>query len=389
MQSISKKGVIGMFIINERKGKFSNFLRPSIVVVIGAILLSFLQTILLTLSFSLNFTLGGDLVILSLLFLFISQVGGFLITYFILIPLMEIKGVKRNHLTLYNLKRTILFLCVLFAITIINNYIFVTIFTIFDLIPQSGYSGILLNATQLRNPLNIIIYYLPLTVGAPFFEELLYRRTLIPMLEKRGMASFTAVIASSIVFAFAHFPNDLINGNLYGGIIHCVGVFYISIVVGLIYVLTRNILFPIIIHSIVNFISFTGPIVITLENNILLRSYNITVFCIAGIGIGVLFYGIWRYFKRTKTDWVILLKTRSSNSIGKGLIGFISIGIASAFIPIIIEILSINLLILSADISLYSSVLLASYAIVNILFFLVGTRIRYEPNINIEKGGSL
>jgi membrane protease YdiL (CAAX protease family) len=377
-----------MFIINERKGKVTNFLRPSVVVALGAVLLSFLQSLLLMLSFSLNFTLGGDFVILSLIFAFISQVGGILITYFVLIPLMEIKSVNRNPLTLYNLKRTLLFLCVVFAITIINNYIFIIIFNFFDILPQSGYSSILLNATQLENPLNLIIYYLPLTVAAPVFEELLYRRTLIPMLERRGMGSFTAVITSSIVFAFAHFPNDLINGNLYGGIIHCVGVFYISIVVGLIYVLTRNILFPIVIHSIVNFISFTGPIVITLENNTLLLSYNIAVFCIAGIGIGVLFYGIWLYFKRTTTDWVILLKTRSSNGIRRGLIGFIIIGIGSAFIPIIIEIISVNILILSANLALYLSVLLASYAIVNILLFLVGTRIRYEPNINIEKGGS-
>ena len=235
----------------------------------------------------------------------------------------------------------------------------------------------------LTNPINVIIYYLPFVIGAPLFEELLYRRTIIPLLDKRGLAPFTTVLTSSIVFAIAHFPNDLINGNLYGGIMHCMGVFYISITIGFSYVITRNILFPILIHSAINFISFSGPLVITLGNEVLLLIYNTSIICIGITGISVLVYSVWRYFKRKSTDWVILLKRRSSQNIKSGLISFLIIGITSAFVPIMIEIISMNRLIQSNNISQYLTLLLGTYTVAVVLFFWLGTRAKFELNKKI------
>lgn len=369
-----------MFIINERTGKLTNFLAPSMIVAVGAILLSFIQNLIIAGLFIFNFTLGVDILIFSLLIIFLSQFSGILIVYFLVIPLVKIKDVKKEPFTSQNLIKPLLFLCSTFTVYIINNYIFIAVFNIFNLVPQSGYSGILLNSTHVRNPLNVIIYYLPLIIGAPVFEELLYRRILIPMLEKRGMAPFTAIVASSIVFAIVHLPNDLVNGNLYGGIIHCLGVFYISISLGIIYILTRNILFPIIIHSLVNFISFSGPLINTLENEILFLIYNIVVISIAIMGIGVIIYSVWRYFKRKSTDWVILLKKRSPHNLRPGLIVFLLIGIISAFIPIMIELISTKILIQSNKIFHYLTTLLSGYATVIILFLLLANRARFELN---------
>ncbi len=374
-----------MFIINEREGKLTNFLAPSMMVAVGAILLNFIQNIIFTVLLIFNFTLEMDILIFSLLITFLSQFAGILIIYFLVIPLMKIKEVKKQSFTSRNLFRTVLLICSTFTVNIINNYVFITIFDLFNLVPQSGYTGILLNASHLSNPLNVIIYYLPLTIGAPIFEELLYRRTIIPMLEKRGMAPFTAILTSSIVFAIAHFPNDLINGNLYGGIMHCLGVFYISISLGIVYIITRNILFPIIIHSFINFLSFSGPLINTLENEILLLSYNMLIISIAIMGIGILIYCVWQYFKRRSTDWVIILKKRSSQNIMLGLIVFLIIGSISAFIPIMIEVFSMNELIQSNNFPQYLTSLLASYATVVILFFWLGTRAKFAPSKKIER----
>lgn len=374
-----------MFIINEREGKLTNFLAPSMMVAVGAILLNFIQNIIFTVLLIFNFTLEMDILIFSLLITFLSQFAGILIIYFLVIPLMKIKEVKKQSFTSRNLFRTVLLICSTFTVNIINNYVFITIFDLFNLVPQSGYTGILLNASHLSNPLNVIIYYLPLTIGTPIFEELLYRRTIIPMLEKRGMAPFTAILTSSIVFAIAHFPNDLINGNLYGGIMHCLGVFYISISLGIVYIITRNILFPIIIHSFINFLSFSGPLINTLENEILLLSYNMLIISIAIMGIGILIYCVWQYFKRRSTDWVIILKKRSSQNIMLGLIVFLIIGSISAFIPIMIEVFSMNELIQSNNFPQYLTSLLASYATVVILFFWLGTRAKFAPSKKIER----
>lgn len=374
-----------MFIINEKEGKLTNFLAPLMVVALGAITLNFIQNIITSFLIIIDFSLGMDILIFSLLITFLSQFVGILIVYFLVIPLMKIKDVEKQSFTSRNLIRTLLLICSTFAVNIASNYFFTIIFDLFNILPQSGYSGVLLNASHLNNPLNVIIYYLPFVIGAPIFEELLYRRTIIPMLEKRGMSPFTSVLTSSIVFAIAHLPNDLVNGNLYGGIMHCFGVFYISISLGLIYIFTRNILFPIIIHSFVNFISFSGPLIITLENETLLFIYNIVVISIVIMGIGILIYCIWRYFKRRSTDWVIILKKRSSHNIMPGLIVFLIIGSMSAFIPIIIEVLSLNELIQSNNFSQYLTSLLVSYATVFVLFLWLGSRARFTPNKIIER----
>lgn len=374
-----------MFIIKERMGKLTNYLAPSMLVAIGALLLSFLQNLIITILLISNFSLEVDFLIFSLLIILFSQIAGILIVYFLVIPLMKIKEVKKYSFSSRNLFRTVLLICSTLTVSIISNYIFIFIFDFFNLVPQSGYSRFLLNDSHLTNPLNVVIYYLPLILGAPVFEELLYRRTLIPMLEKRGMAPFTAILSSSVVFTIAHFPNDLINGNLYGGIMHCMSVFYISISLGIIYTLTRNIIFPIILHSFVNFISFSGPLIDVLENEILFLIYNIVVISITIIGIGILIYSIWRYFKRSSTDWVILLRQRSNQKIAPGLIVFLIIGIIGAFIPIIIEEFSLKILIQSNNLSYYLTFLLASYTTVVILFFLLGTRARFDLNKGIER----
>jgi len=210
------------------------------------------------------------------------------------------------------------------------------------------------------------------------FEELLFRRTIIPMLEKRGMAPFTAIFTSSIIFAVAHLPNDIVNGNIYGGIMHSIGVFYISISLGISYTITRNILFPIIIHSFINFISFSSPLVNTIGNDVMLFIYTIFVICTVIIGVGILLYSIWRYFKRRTTDWVIILRNKSSLNTKPGIYGFIIIGIISAFIPITIELYSTNILVQSGKIVLYFTILLISYSLCVILFFWLGKQARFE-----------
>ena len=139
-----------MFIINEREGKLTNFLAPSMTVALGAILLNFIQSIITIFLIFLNFNLEVDILIFSLLITFLSQVGGILIVYFLMIPLMKVKDVQKQSWTSRNLVRTLLLICSTFAVSILSNYLFIFIFDLFNLIPQSGYSGILLNSSFLN-----------------------------------------------------------------------------------------------------------------------------------------------------------------------------------------------------------------------------------------------
>ena len=373
-----------MLIIYERIGKVTNFLAPAMVVAIGVMLLNLFKNLFVTFLIFINFVSTIDILILSLFISFLSQVVGVIIVYFLVIPLMKAKVIQKKPFTSRNLGRTVLVICFTFTLNIMSNYIFNFIFDFINLTPQSGYTNIFLNLSHLTNPLNIIIYYLPLTLGAPVFEEFLYRRTLIPMLEKRGMAPLTAILTSSIVFSIGHFPNDLINGNIFGGIMHCAAVFFISISLGIVYVLTRNIIFPIILHSFINFVSFSGPLLIVLGNELLLYSYNFAVLTIAVMGIGVLLYCFWRYFKRSSTDWVIILKERSIQKIIPGVIVFLMICTLSAFIPSIIDMLSVMELMRSNNYPQYLTSLLTSYIVAVFLFFWLGTRFRFTPIKKLE-----
>ena len=367
-----------MVIIKEKSGKFLNFFTASVVVGFGGLLLYFLITVISFIIIFSEFYLPFDYVITNLLIAFLSQVIGALIVYFILIPLFKAKKSKYHSLTLFNSLRTIFLICGTFTFITSINFGLLYVFRLFSLNPQSGYTSILLNAGHLANPLNILIYYLPLTVGAAVYEELIYRRLLIPLLEQRGMNTSPAILFSSLLFALAHLPDDLISANPTGTILHILAVFFIGISVGLIYVITRNVLYSMIIHGIINFISFSGPLVILVANSTLTLTYNIAYWVIFIVGIGILIFGLWQFLRKKKAEWVVILREKQTNPILLGSIGFLFIGTASLFIPLLIRTVVINLEIAVYSVLLYFIVLLICYGSVLVLIFWLGTRTNYE-----------
>ncbi|MFX1570601.1 MAG: lysostaphin resistance A-like protein, partial [Promethearchaeota archaeon] len=325
-----------------------------------------------------GFSLPFDYVITNLLIAFISQVIGALIVYFILIPLFKVKNSEYRNLTLFNSLRTIALICGTFTLITSINFGLLYIFSLFNLIPQSGYTSIILNAGHLANPLNIVIYYLPLTIGAAVYEELLYRRLLIPLLEQRGMSPSPTILTSSLLFALAHLPDDLISANPTGTIMHIIAVFFIGVSLGLIYIITRNILYPMLIHGIINFISFSGPLVRLVANGTLTLAYNISYWTIFISGIGLIIFGLWQFFKKKNSEWVLLIRVKPTNPILLGSIGFLVIGLVGIFIPLLIQTIVVNLEIAVFSVLLYFIVLLICYGSVLVLFIWLGTRTNYE-----------
>lgn len=370
-----------MVIIKEKNGKFLNFFKPLMVIGVGGMLLNFLSILISLIILLLGPSFSLDIIITNLIILLLAQIIGIFIVYFVIIPLFKAKSVEYHKLNFFNFLRTLLLICGTFTVIVSINLILYYLISVFHIVPQSGYSNILLNSGHLANPLNILIYYLPLTVGAPIYEELVYRRLLIPLLEKRGMQPFTAILSSSVLFAIAHLPSDLVNGNLAGGILHIIVVFFIGISLGLIYVVTRNVIFPIIIHGVLNFISFSSPIIILLGNNGLALIYNFIYWTIFIAGFGVLFYGLWQFFRKKEVEWVVFVRKKSSNKVLLGLIGFIIMGIVIVFIPLMLDFASISSGLVAYNVLLYFIIITISYAIFLIVFSWLGTRTRYESNI--------
>ncbi len=372
-----------LILIKERNGKFLNFFTASMVVGVGGLLLSFLPTLISFIMVLTDFYLLFDYAVTNLLILFLSQFIGIFIVYYVFIPLFKAKNSEFHPITILNSVRTVLLISGTFTLIVSINFILFFIFRVFNLSPQSGYTNILLSPEHLTNPLNILIYYLPLTIGAPIYEELVYRRLLVPLLEQRGMNPLTAILSSSLLFALAHLPDDLISGNLTGTIMHITAVFLIGFSSGLIYILTRNVFYSIIIHGILNFISFSGPLVTIIANSKLTLTYDFIYWTIFIVGFGVLFYALWQIFRKRDVEWVVLVRKKNTKPILYGFSGFIIIGLVSIFIPLGIQLIIVSLEIAVYNVFLYFITLIMSYGVAVILFLWLGTRTRYESKNNL------
>ncbi|MFX1536752.1 MAG: lysostaphin resistance A-like protein [Promethearchaeota archaeon] len=352
-------------LIKEKNETWLNFFTPALAVAVGAALFGFLNLVtVFVLPFAelvLPFEL--DIVTVSLLIMFLSQMIGAVIVFFVLIPFFKVKKVEYQTVTGFNFLRTILLACFTLAAGYLIGIVLVNIFSIFGLVPQSGYGGIFLTAEHIANPFIIVLYFAPLTVGAAIFEELVYRRMLIPLLEERGMAPFAAVVASSLIFAFGHLPNDLINGNLAGAVIHMWNVIVIGFILGLTYILTRNILFSMIIHGVLNFVSFAGPLIQVMENDGLMAVYGLILLLMLLVGIAVAIFAIWQYLRVSTADWVTLIKEKSTTNILPGLVGFLVIAAVLKLLPLFMEI--------------YISVLAYIFSNLGILLFVILLGIGY------------
>jgi membrane protease YdiL (CAAX protease family) len=221
------------------------------------------------------------------------------------------------------------------------------------------------------NLFSIIIWLIAGTLGVAIFLEYLYRRTLIPLLEKRGMSPFSAVITSSFAFALVNIPfnlgfqitilgesnllniylsrYDLLNSLLYSLNLF-ITAFLLGIACGIVYILTRNILFSIMIHC---FGLLPYYLMELFNNNIILISFLHFLIIVMNIsGLFIALYTLYSFFTPSyHTNWITILKKKSSVDINRGLVGFfiiflgivinivVFIGLLAEHAPIIVTLL--------------------------------------------------
>ncbi len=114
--------------------------------------------------------------------------------------------------------------------------------------------------TSLGDPVFIVLFFAVLTIGAPIWEELVFRRTLIPMFERRGVGQAWALVFSSLMFSLRHTPTDLFDGSLGFAISHFFSTLLGGLILGFLYLRTRNVFWPILLHSITNTVSGVAQI---------------------------------------------------------------------------------------------------------------------------------
>ncbi|MHA1227680.1 MAG: lysostaphin resistance A-like protein, partial [Candidatus Hodarchaeales archaeon] len=179
----------------------------------------------------------------------------------------------------------------------------------------SSYESIFPSITLLRDPLYYILFFGVLTFGASISEELIFRRSLIPFLERRGLGTFWVLMFTSILFSFIHVPADIMQGSLRWTIVHFMGTFIGGFALGYLYMLTREIVWPIILHSANN--AFSGLSIITYARYdlfgdfLLLPILAFWVLVFLAIGSGIIIYAFILFITKRHTVqpvWMKILK---------------------------------------------------------------------------------
>ncbi|TRO55089.1 CPBP family intramembrane metalloprotease, partial [Candidatus Bathyarchaeota archaeon] len=310
--------------IVERDEGFLNFLSPAILVMIGILVLSIGALSLVVLHYFVP-VLIPDQIMANVQINLVGQIIGIIIIFVVLIPLFKLKQVETQTPTISRTIKVLGIACLALTASMGLALALFFLLTAFGIPVDSSYTGFILGPEHLSNPWNLVLLFAFAVFGAAIYEELLFRRMLIPALELRGMAPTAAVIASSLGFSLIHVPNDLINGGFGFFVTHFITTFSTGLFLGFVYVFTRNVIYPMIIHGFINGIAFIELILISLDDFNLLLIYAgiLMVLILIGIIFGVLAL-VW-YFRDPPPRWVEISRIKSRIVLLPGFIGYLII----------------------------------------------------------------
>ncbi|MHA1984677.1 MAG: CPBP family glutamic-type intramembrane protease [Candidatus Hodarchaeales archaeon] len=231
----------------RKQASYGVFFLPLLIVLVFLFLREILGIIISVLLDSILIEPNQEFFIIMMLNIILILV--MLIIIFVLIKNRYLKLNQQIPNKNLGLRTTIIIYLASFALVYIFT-IFFALFTLNDL-PQSSYEAITLNSENLTL-INAFLLFALLVILAPIFEEFIFRRLFIPKLET-SFGTIGAVLISSITFGLVHTENDLINGDVSFAIIHFINAFILGLGLAIVYVTTRNIVYPIIFHGFNNF----------------------------------------------------------------------------------------------------------------------------------------
>ncbi|MHA2039387.1 MAG: CPBP family glutamic-type intramembrane protease [Promethearchaeota archaeon] len=314
------------FKIVEIENSFLNFFTPAVLVAISYFFLNLIGWPSLLLIEILS-DIDVQEVISSLLNLLISMLyvivtSGILYYLLIYLPRLKVHDTEFKNVSKKSMYITLLFFCLMVSFRFIFVKIYESIFGHLLIHPKLFFS-----LEEIRN--NGFFLLLNLTYDSILYvllNEIVYRRALIPMLEDRGLSPFHAVILTALGNSFIDIPGYVLNPNhptnSYSFII---GIF-LGLCAGLIYVITRNIIFPVLFSSF--FASYSFLLVIITESQVIIYdSINLLAFLTSLV---IILYLIFQAIAKNELPEITeFFRKRSSPNIAKGIVGFfiISLGL--------------------------------------------------------------
>ncbi|MFX0172914.1 MAG: type II CAAX prenyl endopeptidase Rce1 family protein [Candidatus Hodarchaeota archaeon] len=359
--------------IAEIENSYLNFFTPAVIVAIGFFLLN-LFNFPITLLFWINSTLNLDLdnSILNAAFANMTTLLVCLIAYYVLIPRLKLEDSIYQEPYVGNLVVVPVIFCLAIFLRVLLTFTFKAYgLTIYEVTPWFlGYYY-----SPLRDSSFMLLFLIYQLVTIPLFTESIYRRVIIPLLEDRGLSPIYAVILSSLAFCLLDLPYYISSTNYLGTLFWFISTFLYGSATGIIYILTRNILFSILYASIYHFYriaDFLGRI-LHYEFLILIRDL---IHLLTFLGsILIISYIIWITINDILADkWIKVIKIKSAPNIKRGVVGYfiISVGL------VVIQLFVTDLISLSTRNDDLANFLL------NTLFYLIAFSIPFWLSVTTE-----
>ncbi|MFX1283170.1 MAG: CPBP family intramembrane glutamic endopeptidase [Promethearchaeota archaeon] len=360
------------FNIVEIENSYLNFFTPAMIIAAGIFLLylfnwplSFLQWMIYESNANIN------LDIMSAIIANITGIAICFITYFIFIPRLKVQDAKYNKIN----SISIITVFIVFLIIIFFRLIMTNLFESLDITIYLVPPWFMDSYNLLFNPMIWILFLSYQFFILPIYTELLYRRTIIPLLEDRGLSPFLAVILSSLGFCLLFLPQYFQPTNYLGTLYWFISTFLFGLGTGLIYILTRNILLSILYTIIYYVFRLSGEIGTFFQDNFLLMIHSLLSIIILISGFILVIYVVWNLYQTKSTvTWVHIIRTPSAPKITRGLIGYFAISLV---------LVSIHFIISNFILKFLSSDMLLMFA-ANSFFYLIAFSIPFWLTITSE-----
>jgi membrane protease YdiL (CAAX protease family) len=327
--------------IAEIENSFLNFFTPALIVALGFFLLNLIGFPLSFFNwFILEMDLLADLNLLNVSFAIFSNFVVFLFTYLVFIPRLKLEDSTYEKPNFGKL----IVVPIIFSIAIFFRILLTFSFETSGVKIYYVTPWFLTSYSLLFDPNFLYLFLVYELVTIPLFTEIVYRRMVIPLLEDRGLSPIFAVILSSLGFCFLELPYFISTTNYLGTLFWFISTFIYGFATGMVYILTRNVLFSILyasLYHVYRMIDFLGVIQ---KNELLLLIRDLIHLAVLLGGLLLLLYITLIIFRKESTaKWIKIIKIKSVPNIKRGIIGFFVISLILLGIQILADTLIAHL----------------------------------------------
>ncbi|MHA2296883.1 MAG: CPBP family glutamic-type intramembrane protease [Candidatus Hodarchaeales archaeon] len=324
--------------IIEIENSYLNFFTPAVITAVGYFLYYIIMlplSILPWLIFTLKIESEG--IFLQITFASLSSFLVFVIFYFFVIPKLKLLDTE------YKKASTASFITVLlvFCVAMFFRQLITTIFTSAGVKIQTDNTWYIASYADLITPVLVGMFILRRVILLPLYTEVVFRRTVIPSLEDRGLSPFHAVLVSSLAFSVLDVILYLDSPDPLNNFYWVCSTFIYGFFTGIIYILTRNLIFPVMYASIYHLYRLIGELGAVFGNGFLLAARDLIDIITLGVGICILVYVIWIFLKKqSTTEWVSVLKKHSVPHIRRGLAGYFIISLGLLVLQLLVHVIT-------------------------------------------------